>query len=316
MTAGRFVDVTARRASSTRDGRGLGVAGRRPRRRRQDRPVRGQRHDRQLLLPQPGRLSVPEESGSLAGLAANAGGGYLAGMGVACGDLDGDGRLDLAVTNFYGESTTLYHNHGDGIFSDRSTAAAASPRRPATCSASGSPLLDANNDGRLDLVAGQRPCQRLPPGVPYAMPAQLFLGTADGQADRRLAPAGPPWQVPRVGRGLAAGDLDNDGRIDLLFLAQNEPLAYLHNLTLRRPRDLLPARGHRLEPRRRRCPGQHPGGWPRQVGFRYGGGSYQSASDPRIHFGLGSRPMSRRSKWPGPPGRSVGLGTCRPMPPT
>ena len=53
------------------------------------------------------------EEGLESGLATNAGGGYLAGMGIACGDFDGDGLLDLAVTNFYGESTTLYHNLGE-----------------------------------------------------------------------------------------------------------------------------------------------------------------------------------------------------------
>ena len=55
-----------------------------------------------------------EEVGDSSGLAANGQGGYQAGMGVACGDLDGDGRPDLAVTNFYNESTTLYHNLGGG----------------------------------------------------------------------------------------------------------------------------------------------------------------------------------------------------------
>ena len=70
------------------------------------------------------------EQGHESGLAANAAGGYLAGMGIACGDLDGDGRLDLAVTNFFGESTTLYHNHGGGLFSDRTAEAGlAAPTR-------------------------------------------------------------------------------------------------------------------------------------------------------------------------------------------
>jgi enediyne biosynthesis protein E4 len=55
-----------------------------------------------------------EEVGHLLGVAGNAAGGYQAGMGVACGDLDGDGRPDPAVTNFYGESTTLYSNLGNG----------------------------------------------------------------------------------------------------------------------------------------------------------------------------------------------------------
>ena len=55
-------------------------------------------------------------------MAGNAEGGYQAGMGVACGDLDGDGRPELMVTNFYGEGTTLYKNLGGGFFTDRSAA--------------------------------------------------------------------------------------------------------------------------------------------------------------------------------------------------
>src|SRR5262249_13395782 len=63
-----------------------------------------------------------EEVAHEAGVAANSGGGYQAGMGVACGDVDGDGLPDLLVTNFYGESTTLYRNLGGGTFTDATAA--------------------------------------------------------------------------------------------------------------------------------------------------------------------------------------------------
>jgi hypothetical protein len=93
--------------------------------------------------------------------------------------------------------------------------------------------------------------------------------------------------VPRVARGLAAGDLDNDGRIDLLMVAQDGPLAYFHNRT---------AGGHALTLRlegkavNRDAVGTKVtvvAGGRRHVAWRFGGGSYQSASDPRLHFGLG-----------------------------
>ncbi len=116
---GRFVDVTKEAGIVDRDGRGLGVVaadldddGKVDLFVANDTTANNFWHNR-------GGFRF-EEKGEESGLAASATGGYLAGMGVACGDLDGDGRIDLAVTNFFGESTTLYHNHGNGIFSDRS----------------------------------------------------------------------------------------------------------------------------------------------------------------------------------------------------
>ena len=98
--------------------------------------------------------------------------------------------------------------------------------------------------------------------------------------------------MPRIGRGLAAGDLDNDGRIDLVIVAQDGPLALFHNRSGGdRPagalRDLAPGRDG-VEPRRRRCEVVVDAGGRRQTAQRVGGGSYQSANDPRLHFGLGT----------------------------
>ena len=69
------------------------------------------------------------------------------------------------------------------------------------------------------------------PEVPYAMPVQLLLGGPGGRLTDVTARAGPPLLAPHIGRGLAIGDLDNDGRIDAVLVAQNEPLVYLHNRT-------------------------------------------------------------------------------------
>ena len=92
----------------------------------------------------------------------------------------------------------------------------------------GASFLDADNDGRLDLVQANGHVNDYRPSIPYAMPAQLFLGAGGGPARGRLrARRGNCWVEPRLGRGLAVGDLDNDGRSDVLILAQNGPLAYL-----------------------------------------------------------------------------------------
>src|SRR5262249_8643109 len=176
---GRFVDVTAASGIVDRDGRGLGVLA--------------------ADLDQDGRVDLFvandttanfffrnlggwrfEEAGMAAGVAANASGGYQAGMGVACGDLDGDGRPDLAVTNFYGESTTFYRNLGGGVFGDRTAAIGlAAPSRYRL--GFGIALLDADNDGHLDLATANGHVEDYRPLIPYAMPAQLLVGGEDGR---------------------------------------------------------------------------------------------------------------------------------------
>src|SRR5207302_150606 len=133
-----------------------------------------------------------------AGLATNAAGGYMAGMGVACGDLDGDGRLDLAVTNFYGESTTFYQNLGAGQFVDRTAAVGlAAPSRYLL--GFGAAFFDANDDGWLDLATANGHVNDLRPHIPYAMPAQLLLGESSGRLTDVSRRAGAAWQVSRLG---------------------------------------------------------------------------------------------------------------------
>jgi hypothetical protein len=243
------------------------------------------------------------EEGLESGLATGAEGGYLSGMGVACGDFDGDGRLDLAVTNFVNQSTTLYHNHGGGIFSERSAeiGLAAATR---LVLGFGLAALDANNDGWLDLVQANGDVEDYRPAMPYAMRPQLFLGDGTGRLIDVSERAGPPWQVPRIARGLAVGDLDNDGRVDVVIISQNAPLAVLHNQS--------PSQNHSLTLLLEGTASNRDAVGARvtvtaagrtQVAARFGGGSYQSASDPRLHFGLGPARVVDRVEVTWPSGR-------------
>jgi len=283
---GQFVDVTDQAGIVDRDGRGLGVLA-------ADFDGDGKidlfvANDTtaNYFFRNRGGFQFTEQ-GHESGLATNASGGYLAGMGVACGDFDGDGRLDLAVTNFYGESTTLYHNLGGGQFSDRTSAAGlAAPTRFVL--GFGLAAIDANNDGRLDLAQANGHTNDYSPTTPYAMPAQLFLGDGAGKLVDVTDRAGPPWQQLRLGRGLAVGDLDNDGRIDLLLVSENAPLALFHSRTA--------VEGHFLTLALEGTASNRDGVGARvavtvagrtQVAARFGGGSYLSASDHRLHFGVG-----------------------------
>jgi hypothetical protein len=159
---------------------------------------------------------------------------------------------------------------------------------------------DVNNDGRLDLLTANGHVNDFRPEVPYAMPAQLLVGGGDGRLSDVTARAGPPLLVPHLGRGLAVGDLDNDGRLDALLVADNEPLVYLHNRT---------AGGHSLTIRLEGTTSNRDGvgarvtvdaGGTRRVAQRLGGGSFLSASDGRLHFGLGDATRVDRVevRWP------------------
>jgi Tfp pilus assembly protein PilF len=299
---GHFVDVTAETGFIDREGRGLGVlAADLDDDGKIDLFVANDMTANYFLRNQGGfRLS---EEGLVSGLAASAGGGYLAGMGVACADFDGDGRLDLSVTNFIDQSTTLYHNHGGGIFSDRSTEAGlAAPTRLVL--GFGLAPLDANNDGWPDLVQANGHVTDLRPSLPYQMPAQLFLNQGHGKLIDVSDRAGTPWNVPRLARGLAVGDIDNDGRADVVIVSANMPLALLRNqpssehhfvmLLLEGARSNRDAVGARVT---------LTASGKTQVAARLGGGSYLSASDHRLHFGLGRALVADRIEVTWPSGR-------------
>jgi enediyne biosynthesis protein E4 len=284
---GRFVDVTDAAGIVDLNGRGLGVVvadldddG------RVDLFVANDMTANYLFRNRGGFRF--EEIGQSSGVASNAGGGYQAGMGVACGDLDGDGRPDLVVTNFYGESTTFYRNLGPGLFADQTAAVGlASPTRFVL--GFGVAFLDTNNDGHLDLLQTNGHVNDFRPDTPYAMSTQLFLGNGPGRLTNVTDRAEGPFTVPRVGRGLAVGDLDNDGRLDVLVTAHDRPLAYFHNQSTRA--------GHFVTIQLVGTASNRDGvgakvtlkvGGKRQVAQRVGGSSYQSAQDGRLHFGLGA----------------------------
>jgi hypothetical protein len=220
-------------------------------------------------------------------------------MGVAAGDIDGDGRLDLAVTNFYGEGVSLYQNQGGGFFADRSRESGVGPASRYRLGF-GTAFLDVDSDGWLDLITANGHLDDLG-DTPYRMAMQFFHNERAGRFSDLTSVAGPAISQPRLARALAVGDVDNDGQLDLLVLDHNAPLVYLHNVT------------------------KHPGNW---VGFqlsgtrsnrdavgavvtvradessfmrqRIGGGSYQSASDGRLHFGLGKAEVVEavEVRWP------------------
>jgi hypothetical protein len=246
-----------------------------------------------------------EEVGELAGVAGNTDGGYQAGMGIACGDPDGDGRPDLVVTNFYGEGSTFYRNLAPGLFSDQ-TAAVGLKAATRYVLGFGVAFADLDNDGRLDLIQANGHVNDASPIFPYRMAPQLLLGKPDGRFADASSRAGEPWKAARLGRGLAAGDLDNDGRVDAVIANQDEPVAFLRNqapgaagrsltILLEGSASNRGAIGARVVV---------GAGGRSQTSWRFGGGSYQSAGDPRLSFGLGDAKRAESVEVHWPSGRS------------
>jgi hypothetical protein len=250
----------------------------------------------------PNQLWVNRGDGTFAdeamvrGAALDDAGQAKAGMGVACADVDGDGRLDLVVTNLRGEGHTLYRADARGGFEDGSARAglvAATFRHTGF----GVAAPDLDQDGRVDLAVANghvfrggapEPRARLGPHWNEYAEAGQLLRNAGGRFEEPGGAAGALAAEPCVGRGLAAGDVDGDGDLDLLVMA-----------VAGRPRLLLneaPGRGRwlgvrALDPARRRdahgavVTAVTAGG--RQVRLAHPAGSYLSSGDPRVHFGLG-----------------------------
>jgi len=173
-----------------------------------------------------------EESGLQAGVGYSDDGVPRSGMGVDSADFDGDGWQDLFVANVDQETFSLYHNNGDETFNDTSKSAGiADPTR--LLSGWGLRFFDYDNDGLMDLIlADGHPddlVDKRMRAVTYAEPLLLFHNDGAGKMNNVSATSGEVFRGKYAGRGLAVGDLNNDGYPDVVVGINGGPPLVLYN---------------------------------------------------------------------------------------
>ncbi len=250
-----------------------------------------------------------EEIGLLAGVGLSPFGLARSGMGVDAADYDQDGSIDLFVTNVDHEQYSLYRNNKDETFSD---AAPGSGIAAATkmLSGWGVKFFDYDNDGNLDLLLSDgHPDlmveQRLQ-NVGYREKLLLFENTGKGWRNVS-AESGPIFARKLAGRGMAVGDFDNDGSVDVL-VAQNDDAPVLLRNNAGRNNHWL---GVKLIGRKANIDAigakvTYQAGDLLRHQWKVGGGSYLSSHDPRMVLGLGPRKKIDwlEVKWPNPSGKT------------
>jgi hypothetical protein len=248
-----------------------------------------------------------EEIGFTAGVAYGEGGKARSGMGVDSADLSQTGWMDLFVTNLNNEFFGFYHNRHDETFEDIA-APSGIANASKLMSGWGLKFFDYDNDGDIDLIiANGHPddlIEKIYDNVGYRERLMLFHSTGTGLKNTSEE-SGPVFAQPMSARGLALGDFNNDGAVDVLVSCNNEPPVLLRNNAGRQNHWL----GIKLIGKKANIDAvgatiTYQAGDLKRSRMKVGGGSYLSSHDPRMVLGIGKRPKIDwiEIKWPQPSG--------------
>ena len=246
-----------------------------------------------------------EDTGMPAGVALNENGNRFSGMGVDAGDYDNDGKVDVVISVLSNETYPLYRNRGEWFF-DYVTKETGVGQISALSTGWGIKFIDVDNDGRRDIFAAQGhvldTIEKMNSVLKYKEPPQLMLNNGKGFQDVSLS-AGEPFKNGLAARGMACGDIDNDGDIDVV-IAQTDGSA----VVLRNDGPRAAPKNHwiGIDLRGTASPTHGEGarvtvtaGSDKQIFDVSSSGSYLSASDPRLVVGLGTTTSVKiEIRWP------------------
>jgi len=187
---------------------------------------------------QPNKLYLNKQNGTFeekavaAGIAFSEDGVARAGMGVDAGDYDRSGHPSLIITNFANQMISLYHNEGNGLFVDEAPRSEVG-RNTLVTLGFGCFFFDYDNDGWPDIFVAdghiENEIERVQKRVSYAEPPHLFRNLGGGKFQEVTAQVGGAFASPKVARGAAYGDIDNDGALDVLVTTNGGRAWLFHN---------------------------------------------------------------------------------------
>jgi hypothetical protein len=242
-----------------------------------------------LLLLNRHRLPFSEE-GAERGVAFSADGAEQAGMGIAIGDYNLDGHLDIFKTHFSDDTNVLYRNDGKGEFTDVTLASGFGVETRYTCWGTGFADFDNNGWPDLAVVTGSvyPEVERALPNYPLKTPRFIFRNLGNGKFEELIDEAGPGIAASHCSRGCAFGDFDNDGDVDMIVVNLNEPPSLLRNdlkNNLRWLKVLLIGTTSNRSAIGSRVIAKYGGKTQAQAVL--GQSSFYSVNDRRLHFGVG-----------------------------